>query len=182
MKTSSFGMLAVLAAAPLMAQETRELDAHEHGVSEVQIAVEGNAVDIMLHAPGVDVVGFEYKPTSDADKAAVAAAIDMLRQADRVIALDPAADCVLETTGAELHSAGDADSDHDHDHEEVEAGHREFEAHYHYVCASAASLNTISFTFFDSFPNAVEIIVEFVTDAGAGRAEVTRDEPSLTLQ
>lgn len=184
MKPIALGLLVSVAAAPLLAEETRELGAHMHGVTQVQIAVENNAVDIMLEAPGMDIVGFEYQATSDADKAAVAGAITALGQADLVARLDLAAGCTLDSTEAALHGEEDYDHDHDHDHDDhaqAESGHSAFEAHYRFSCTSPAALRTISFPFFDTFPNAGEIKAEYVTDAGAGTADITRDAPDLTL-
>ena len=192
MKTLSLSLLASIAAAPLLAEETRELDAHVHGVTEVRIAVEGGEVEITLHAPGMDIVGFEHEAVSDEDKAAVEDALARLEQAGSVVALDPAAECVLEDAEAELHG-GDAGHDDHEDHEaegrdeadhdeEAEGRHTEFEAHYHFECGSPQSLTTVAFPFFESFPNAEEIEAEFVTEAGAGAKEIARDAPELTLK
>lgn len=203
MKPIAIGLFVTVAAAPLLAQETRELGAHVHGTSQVQIAVENNTVDIALQAPGMDIVGFEYEATTDADKAAVTAAIAALMQADLVITLDPAAGCTVQSTEAALHGADDAHSDHDHDHDhddshdhdhdhdhddshdhdhaKEESGHSEFEAQYQFTCMSTAALGDISFPFFQTFPNATEIKVEYIADVGAGVADVTRDAPDLTL-
>ena len=190
--------LALLAStAPAMAQDTRELDAHVHGVTEVQIAVDGTEVEIMLHAPGFDIVGFEHEATGDADKAAVEAAVLKLGDATAVVALNSAAGCALEDAEAELHGKEHEEhaegedheaheehaegEDHD-DHDGEQGGHSEFEAHYHFQCEAPDALTTVAFPFFDSFPNAEEIEAEFVTESGAGAAEVTRDAPELTLK
>lgn len=181
--------LALLAStAPALAQETRELDAHVHGVTEVQIAVDGNELEIMLHSPGMDIVGFEHEASTDADKAAVEAAVAKLGDADAIVVPDPAAGCALEDAEAGLHDEEHeeheehAESEGHDDHEGEEGGHSEFEAHYHFECETLDALTTIAFPFFESFPNAEEIEAEFVTEAGAGAAEVTRDAPELTLR
>lgn len=198
MKRITLALLATTT--PALAQESRELDAHVHGVTEVQIAIDGNEVEIMLHAPGMDIVGFEHEASSEADKAAVEAAVGKLGDAAAILVLDPAAGCVLEDAEAALH--GEDHDDHDEhaegedhdDHEEhaededhddhagEEGGHSEFEAHYHFECEDPGALTTIAFPFFETFPNAEEIEAEFVTEAGAGAAEVTRDAPELTLR
>ncbi|MDH4983163.1 DUF2796 domain-containing protein [Hyphomicrobium sp. D-2] len=51
--------------------EHRELGAHVHGRGTFNIAIEGSRVALELKAPGMDIVGFESAPTSDAQKAAV---------------------------------------------------------------------------------------------------------------
>ena len=79
MKTARLALLAsaaaILVAVPLRAQDKREMEAHEHGVSTLELAVEGGEVAINLTSPGADIVGFEYAASSDADKDAVEAAI-----------------------------------------------------------------------------------------------------------
>ena len=54
-----------------VAEETRQVDKHEHGVGELNIAVEGNSIDLEFMIPGADIVGFEYKAKSEADIALV---------------------------------------------------------------------------------------------------------------
>jgi hypothetical protein len=195
MKTLTAAFALGVSATALMAQETRELDAHVHGVSEVKIAAEGAEVEILLEAPGMDIVGFEHAASSDADKAAVDAALALLRDPASVVALDDAAGCTMEEAEAALMSDEDHDHDEAHGHEDAdehaheddhddhaEANHSAFEAHYHFECDAPEALTTISFPFFASFPNAEEIEAEYVTDAGAGAAEITADAPQLVLE
>jgi len=202
----------ILVASPALAAEKRELDAHEHGVSKVQIAVEGKVVEVALEAPGVDIVGFEHPATSSKDKAAVKAALEKLEQAEAVVVPDAAAGCKLKEAHAQLHSEGEHDEkdghdkhakhddDHKHEHKEAKkddhkhndhkhddhakekASHTEFEAHYHFDCAKPEALKTVSFPFFKSFKNAEEIEAQYVTAAGAGAAELTADKATLTLK
>jgi hypothetical protein len=54
--------------------ETRQINAHQHGTTEIEMSIDAGTVAMALHAPGADIVGFEHSPESEADKAAVAAA------------------------------------------------------------------------------------------------------------
>ena len=209
MKIIRFALLASVAASPLLAQETREMDAHVHGVSTLELAVEGSVVEIHLLSPGMDIVGFEYEASTDADKDAVEAAIRAMLVPENIVTLPEAAECRLTEVLAHL-SSGDHDheegeahdhaeeaghDDHsqgeeheheehaegaDHDHEEG-AEHSEFHARYSFACAHPEELTTIGFPFFGRFENAQEIEAQYVTDAGAGSAEIGRDAPELTL-
>lgn len=145
----------------------RQLGAHEHGVSTVKVAVDGDEVEVMLESPGVDIVGFEHAAKSDADKASVAAALKKLGEPANVVQLNPAAACKLEEAETELH--------------EEDGGHTEFEAHYHFHCDKPGALTRVSFPFFKTFPGAREIDAQAVTGAGAAAAELTPAEPVLTL-
>ena len=107
--------LLALACLPLYAYSANTLDAHVHGESQLQLALENNSLQIQLRAPGADVVGFEYAPTSAADKQAVAQALVLLEQPAKVMLLPTAAECSL----VEAHSHLSGDDEHDeHDHAE----------------------------------------------------------------
>ncbi|EAQ02143.1 hypothetical protein OB2597_21001 [Pseudooceanicola batsensis HTCC2597] len=220
MKPIHLALAASTLAAPAFAQDSREMDAHVHGVSTAEIAVEHGKVEINLLSPGMDIVGFEYEATSAEDKDAVEAAIRTMLMPENIVTLPEAAGCRLTEVLAHLHSGDhdhdDADAhmddvhehehedhaedDHDHDHEDHgddhdhedhagddhdhgdEAQHSELHVSYAFACEDEDALTTISFPFFDQFENAQEIEAQYVTETGAGQAEITRDAPELTLE
>ena len=193
-KTILTSLFALLAGAA-QAQETREVGAHEHGVTTAQIAIEDGTLTIDIVSPGMDIVGFEHEPVETADRQAVAAAVLTLARAGEIVEIDPSAGCLLTEVRARLrgedHDDGEneADMHQDDDHEgdgEDEAAraegdaHSEFHARYVYDCADASAARMVGFPFFDAFPGAAEIEAEYVTGSGAGRAEVARGA-TLTL-
>ena len=208
LKPIATATLAVCLAMPAAAQETRELDAHVHGVSTLQIAIEASALSLDLMAPGMDITGFEHAATAEADKDAIAVAIARLLQPDLIVTLPEAAGCRLNAASAHLHGADDHDDDHGADHEdhagddhgddhgddgdhaghdeehqaEEDGNHSAFHATYAFDCDDTAALTTLAFPFFDQFPNAMRIEAEYVSDAGAGRADVPRETATLTLE
>ena len=103
-----------LSATPSLAEETTQLDAHEHGVGQLNIAFDENKIAMELHAPGADIVGFEYGAKSDADLAAIDAALQTLSDPLGLFLIPEAASCIVITAHAKLESE---DSDHD-DHDE----------------------------------------------------------------
>ena len=105
--------LALVAAAPVSAQETREMDVHEHGVSTFELAIEHGKVEMNLTSPGADIVGFEYAASSDADKDAVEAAIRVMLLPENIVTLPKAAECRLTEVLAHLHTGDDDHADHD---------------------------------------------------------------------
>lgn len=209
MKTIGLALLASVAAAPLFAEGGhREMGAHVHGVSKLEMAIEGTTVEMNLESPGMDIVGFEYEPSTDADIAASEEAIAQLMRADELFAFNDAAGCAPVDAMAELHIHDGEEHDHDeehadrdehdedhadhdeehhdehgdeeHEHEEG-ARHTEFEAHYVFECEDASALTSVEFPFFTQFENAHEIEAQYVTDAGAGSAEIDHDVAKLTL-
>lgn len=200
MKTIQMALLASVAATPLLAQETRELHAHVHGVSTLELAVENGVVEMNLLSPGMDIVGFEYEPSTGAERDAVEAAIRTMLVPENIVTLPDGAECRLTEVLVHVH-ADDHDhegeehehaegeeheheheehADGDHDHEEG-AEHSEFHAHYAFACEHPEELTTIGFPFFQRFENAQEIEAQYVTDAGAGAAEIGRESAELTL-
>ena len=182
MKLSSLLALSMLAASPVFAQETRQLDSHEHGVGQLDIAIDGSQVAMELHAPGADIVGFEYGAESDEDIASVDAALLVLAQPLDLFVVPDAAQCSVVDARAELESE-DEHGDHEEggdDHVE-EAGHTEFHAKYLLECGDITALSKISFAYFTAFPNALEVEVQVISDTGAIAFEVERDAPTLDL-
>ena len=107
-------ILAVIAL-PATAQENRQLDAHEHGVGELNIAFDGGTVAMELHAPGADIVGFEHAAKSAEDRAAVDSAVAMLARPLELFVLPAQAECTVTQASAELESE-EAHEDHaEHD-------------------------------------------------------------------
>lgn len=194
MKSQTLALLTAVFAVPAAAQDHREMDAHVHGVTKLELAIEAGRVEIALHAPGMDIVGFEHAPGSDVDEAAVEAAVAYLMAPENVIALPEAAGCSLAEATAELegddedHGEEHAEHEHEeHEHDEEHAeddhsGHSEFHAAYAFTCTGPEALTEIGFPFFETFPNAEEIEAQFVTETGAGSAEIPRAAPKLTLQ
>ena len=198
MKLLSLLAATAITATPVLAEETRQLDAHEHGVGQLDIAIDGQQVAMELYAPGADIVGFEYAAESDADLAAVDSAATTLAGPLDLFVLPEAAGCSVVTAAAGLESEEDHDDhgdehdeqghdDHDDDHDEghddhaSETGHTEFHAEYLLTCANPSAITEINFAYFDTFPNALEVEVQIISDAGATSFEVERDAPVLNL-
>ena len=188
----AFSLIALVAAMPATAEESRQLDAHEHGVGTLNIAIEGTNVAMEFHAPGADIVGFEYAAESDTDLAAIDAAVAILGAPLELFVLPDAASCSVVDAQAELEGEDEhddhAEDDHndagDEDHEDHadEAGHTEFHAEYILTCDSPDALTGITFAYFEAFPNAQEVEVLIITATGAQAFEVERDAPVLNLE
>lgn len=203
----SLSIFALVAAMPVLAEETRHLDAHEHGVGTLDVAIQAPTIAMVFKAPGADIVGFEYEATSQEDIDAVMKALASLRAPLDLFEMPAAAGCVVSSTMAELESEEDHDDHDDHkegehddhddhdehkegehddhaDHEEHadEAGHTEFHAEYELTCDDVAAVDKISFGYFEKFANAQEVEVQIITIAGAKAYEVERDDPVLNLE
>lgn len=216
---NALSLLALASALPAFAQEARHLESHEHGVSTLNIAIDGTTVAMELHAPGADIVGFEYAASSDVDHAAVDDAVALLGAPLNLFVMPSAAACTAMTVEAELegeknheahdeHHHGEHHDNHDKEHNEDhhdghneehhdghaegdqddhaehfdEAGHTEFRAAYTLNCENPEALTEITFAYFEVFPKALEVEVQFIASSGAQAFEVERDAPVLNLE
>ena len=200
MKRSISLILAVLAS-PTFAEGSRQLESHEHGVGDLKIAIEGETVAMEFHAPGADIVGFEYAAESAEDRASIDAAVATLARPLDLFILPAAAECSVVEASAGLegqeehedHGEHDEDEDHDEhdddhseehhddDHED-EARHTEFHAEYVLTCGNTGALSEISFAYFDIFENARELEVQIISASGARAFDVERGDPNLDLR
>ncbi|WP_425045393.1 DUF2796 domain-containing protein [Primorskyibacter sp. S87] len=184
----TLSVLAVLAALPALAEGTRQLDAHEHGVGALNIAIDGTTVVMEFEAPGADIVGFEYAAQSEADRSAVDSAVARLAAPLDLFVMPAAAECsvTLASAGLEGEEAHEDHNEHeehdDHEDHSDEAGHTEFHAEYTLTCGNPNELTEISFAYFGAFENARELEVQIITGSGAQAFEVERDAPVLDLR
>ena len=159
-------ILATALATSALAQETRELDAHEHGHVSVQIAVEGSSVEMTLEAPGKNIVGFEHEAETDEQRAMVSEAEEQLSDPLALFELPEAAGCEITASEVELH---------------IEGTHSAFEAEYALECADPSALTSIGTTLFEIYPTIEEIEVEYATPAGQGSGELEPGSATLTI-
>lgn len=175
---------AVLAASAATAheEEHRELGAHEHGVGQVEIAIEGLTVQIELHAPGADIVGFEHAAATAEDRAAIDRAVAALARPLELFVFPKAAGCSVAEAEAQLVGEEHGHEEHGHEEHAGEGGHSEFHAAYVLTCADPGAIRQIDFAYFTVFPNGRELEVQIVTDKGARSFEAERAAPVVSLE
>lgn len=171
-------LLASLGTSSGATEVKRSVDAHTHGTTEVEIAIESGAIAMTLHAPGSDIVGFEHAPESEADKAAVAAAINLLSQPQELFVWPEPAGCGV--VGATVELEGDHDHGHGHAHGHA-AEHLEFAAGYEFTCTDTSAIGSIGLMYFDAFPGAQKIEFSILSDAGAQAFSVDRGQTALAF-
>ena len=183
------------------AEETRQVDKHEHGVGELNIAIEGSSINLEFMIPGADIVGFEYKAKSDEDISLVNTALAKFDDFSNIFTIPNAANCNLVEAEIAINQGDDHDDEHDHEehdehdeheeheehdeHEHEEHGeetHNEFVAHYSFTCGNVKEIDRINFTYFTTFPNSGELEIQFVSEMGSTSFEVEGDEPFINLK
>lgn len=114
----AFSLIALVTAFPAFAEDTRQLDAHEHGVGTLDIAIEGTNVAMAFTAPGADIVGFEYAAESDTDLAKVETAIAKLSAPMDLFVIPDAAGCSVVNAQAELEGEDEHEEHDKHSHDD----------------------------------------------------------------
>lgn len=171
--------------------EHGSLGAHEHGVGRLNAVLDGQALELELDSPAMNLVGFEHAATSAADKAKVAAVRKQLENPSALFNLPKASGCVVSSQ--ELNSPlfgdkpeaehddddhatdgkGAAAHKHDHDHSEIHA-------HYQFTCATPAALGNLDLSqVFKTFPATQKIQVQLIGPSGQQGVEATATAATL---
>ncbi|MCS4315356.1 hypothetical protein M2397_005686 [Pseudomonas sp. BIGb0381] len=170
--------------------EHGSLGAHEHGVGRLNAVLDGQALELELDSPAMNLVGFEHVATSAADKAKVAAARKQLENPLALFNLPKAAGCVISTQELNSPLFGDKpEADHDDDDHDDDAkdgahehhhDHSEIHAHYQFTCAKPAALGNLDLTqVFKTFPATQKIQVQLIGPSGQQGVEATATAATL---
>jgi hypothetical protein len=154
------------------------LGAHQHGVAQLNLVIEGSRVEIELDSPADNLVGFEYIPTREEDLAKVRAAYEQLQDASSLFRFPDAAQCSQEdaTLNSPLFTALDK-TGHSHDHQHGEAhdasAHNDIEAQYRFECGNPAALDRIEVVLFERFPATERLVLQAISEKGQQGGELT---------
>lgn len=195
---SALGMISSIAIAAENHQnehEHRQHSAHVHGLAALNMALEGNEIQIELTSPAANIVGFEHEPNSEEDHTALLSAVDRLRQGDVLFRFNPEADCAMEVAeiessllehedehGHEHEQEAEHDDRHGHDeHEEEGETHSEISAFYHFECSNPQNINRLSVELFDAFKATQQLKLQYIIENHQGAAELTPSNHSINF-
>ncbi|MGF6095173.1 DUF2796 domain-containing protein [Pseudomonas sp. 18175] len=168
--------------------EHGSLGAHEHGVGRLNAVLDGQALELELDSPAMNLVGFEHLATTAADKAKVAAVRKQLENPLALFNLPKGAGCVVSTQELNSPLFGDKpeadhdDDDHDHDAKagEHHHDHSEIHAHYQFTCATPTALSNLDLSqVFKTFPATQKIQVQLIGPSGQQGVEATATAATL---
>ena len=182
---SGLASMAMLIAVPAFADpaDHRQLGPHVHGQGTLDIAIEGNKIEMELVSPGMDIAGFEHIASTDEQKAAVEKAKAKLADVLAVFKFPSAANCKAETANVEnrkeTHKPGEKDDDDDD--KPGAPQHSEFHATYTITCEAPERVTGLETVYFSNFAGAQLLNVNVTTSKGQTQAQMTRDKPTLDL-
>lgn len=146
-------------------------DAHEHGVAEMQIVIEEKQIEIIIHIPGADFIGFEHENLNDIEKEGIHKKIRSLElSGDDLIIFRTRQWMKVELN--ELH-IGEAGHEEEHEESHEHNGHMDFELHVIYTMENSENLKDMQFNgLFSSFPTLSKIRWAMINDSGQTAGEV----------
>ena len=166
----------LFAAAAAIAGTAHAHGPHVHGAATLDVALDGERLELQLDAPGASLVGFEHGSRDDAERAALAQAKALLAAPARWIALPAAAGCTLESASAAYGTDTRGDDSHDQPDE-----HAAFDARSAWRCAEPASLTMLDVTLFAAFPRLERITANLVLPDRQDSRELTPRATRLRL-
>jgi len=160
---------------------------HEHGTARLDVALDGQTLALDLDSPGMNLVGFEHAPSTDADRAAIAKARAQLAAPVQLFNLPPAAKCsathqelispLFGNAAAEPAGHDDEDDGDGHHHE-----HSDVDGHFQFTCEHPEALKRLDLSrFFTTFPATHKVLVQAITANGQVGVEATPDNSTLVF-
>jgi Protein of unknown function (DUF2796) len=150
---------------------------HEHGIAQIDIAVEAGRVRVMLDMPLEVLLGFERAPRDDAERQRADAAVAQLRNAASLFTPDPAARCTVGPVElkAPVLGLGPAAAP------APKSDHADLEASFEFICQDGFKAGFVEVGLFQAFPRLQRIDVQAVTRKGQMKATLRRPASRVTL-
>jgi hypothetical protein len=175
------------------------LGKHVHGVSELNILIEGNRLEIQLRAPAMNIVRFEHRARTEQQIRKVKQSEVKLNDHKALFSFYSGG-CRLTQANIDLsdlikhktteknahdhthdHTHHKNNLDHSHEHGDVHADHSEIAAHYNCDGEDMDELSSLSFSFFDVFSAMHQINAIWITTFGQGTVPLTSQNKMIML-
>jgi hypothetical protein len=148
--------------------------AHEHGVAQMDIAVEARSISLGFSTPLDNLVGFERAPRTDSERKRVDEALARLKDGDALFRFDPAAGCKLGSSSIDAPVLGLG---------KPAAGkgeHADLHADYRFDCADAAKAGFVEVGLFE-FNRLKRVQVQMALPKAQLKRELKRPGKRLVL-
>jgi hypothetical protein len=140
------------------------LDAHVHGLVEINLVAEASHVEIQITSPLMNLVGFEYAPRTEAERTAIHTVATHFETPHKWLKFN---DNICQLRHHFVSHGDEYDAHHDHDKHENQ--HAELEAKYQFKCESD-SLDSMTVSLQKLFPAIESITLIWVVNAASGLA------------
>jgi hypothetical protein len=147
-------------------------EAHVHGLVGIDVAIDGKTLRIELESPLDNLLGFEHKPSTPAQRAAADAMLKRMKDPASWLKPDAAAQCVLSKTEVESDALKPDAKD---------GGHADLDADYEFTCAAPEQLKTLEIGLFDAFKRIQRIDAQVATAGGQSKQTLKRPQNKIKL-
>ena len=151
--------------------------AHQHGVAQLDVAVEPTRLSLVLETPLDSLLGFERAPRNDAERAAVDKALARLRAAEQIFRIDSAAGCTLDKVVlvAPVLGLGPMPAGAD------KGEHAELTGTFDFNCKAGNSARFVEVELFEAFAPMKRINLQLVLARGQMKATLVRPATRVAL-
>lgn len=153
-------------------------EAHIHGLAKLLVVLEGEQLEIELHSPAMNLLGFEHRASTPEQQALVKNAKNTLANANRLFTfgltqcqlIDHDVDISRMLDESVHHDKDHHDEKHDLDHHDrhEEYDHSNIEARYHYRCARPDQLGSLRTSIPVEFPGIESLQVQWIINGRQG--------------
>ena len=151
--------------------------AHQHGVAQLDVAVEPTRLSLVLETPLDSLLGFDRAPRSEAERAVVDQALARLRAAEQLFRIDSAAGCTLDKVVlvAPVLGLGPAPAGAD------KGEHAELTGTFDFNCKAGGRARFVEVQLFDAFAPMKRIELQLVLPRGQMKATLVRPATRVAL-
>ena len=176
------GLTAMQLQKSLIAQE---LGSHVHGLTELNLVIASQEVQIEFISPAINLLGFERAINSPEESTLFNEVLEDLQTAEWLLG-DQLGNCQMSTPVFEApefgsHDISERHEDHEHvDHEHEASDHADFRVQYLFDCQSAPP-SDFTVTAFDRFVGIEEISVRWIVGRQQGISNLTPNNATLSF-
>lgn len=166
-------------------------EAHVHGLANLTLALEGNALAIQFESPADNLIGFEHKAKTEQEIQKIAQAKQVLSATGKVFTFN-GTECKSEQVHIDVsdllptkHSHHDDYQHkykHKHHHKHQHSSHAEISAEYQFKCQNPEALLSISFNTLTQFQGLQKVNVNWITTISQGATSLRKNQTLIKLK
>ncbi len=146
---------------------------HEHGVARMNLAIDGQQLQVTIQVPLESLLGYERAPRDATEKAQATAMLERLKQAQEVVVTPAAAQCraveAAQIKAPLIEGKGSAER------------HGDLNGEYKLVCAQPAELRTLEVSLFEVSRRITRVQVQVAGPKGASQTVLRRNKRQVKL-
>jgi hypothetical protein len=172
-----------LAAPPACAQLAIQHRPNVHGATIVDVVQSGRDLNITFELSGLDTVGFEHAPRSQAERTKISSALNILQSPDEWLMANAEAHCQRTFIGVtpNVFRTSHEEEAHQPRQKSPRAEYAAIGVQYSFICDAPLRLRAIEFDLIGRFPKLRAIIVNVTAPGGQSQAVITTPRAQIAF-